>query len=91
MCDVLWRPYQNMFGEIGDATIMETMTKSYCELKNETTKNLTTDYCENKYNCDKENDIICGVNIYIVRIFLAAYMMFAAVLMLNLMVAGKYL
>ncbi|KAL5258667.1 hypothetical protein ACHWQZ_G009211 [Mnemiopsis leidyi] len=95
--DMFWRPYQNMFGEIADADISKVMSRSYCILDNRKLEwNKSTEmysyswnetFCEEDYSCSKDKNSICEVNIYVVRILLALYMMFAAVLMLNLMVA----
>ena len=89
-----------MFGEIADADITKVMSRSYCILDNRKLEfNNTTEmygytwnktYCEEDYSCIKDKNTICVVNVYVVRILLAAYMMFAAVLMLNLMVAGMF-
>ena len=87
-----------MFGEIADADISKVMSRSYCILDNRKLEwNKSTEmysyswnetFCEEDYSCSKDKNSICEVNIYVVRILLALYMMFAAVLMLNLMVAG---
>ena len=82
-----------MFGEIGDTKIGNVMSKSYCILENQTLAKSSTDmttyddaYCDD-YKCSDNR--VCSVNVYIVRGLLALYMMFSAVLMLNLMVAGE--
>ena len=53
------------------------------------------DECENDeqpFSCyDYAEDNTCLINIYIVKILLGLYMMLAAVLMLNLLVAGSSL
>ena len=95
MFDIVWRPYQNMFGEIGDTTLIKTMNEAYCKLQINSTNSspsFNKADCENGlYDCFKNDNKICMYNVYIVKTLLAAYMMLAAVLMLNLMVAGKLL
>ena len=82
-----------MFGEINDGTLIKVMSNAYCiletrKLTNTSTYTWNTTYCDNDYSCTTQNNTVCMFNVYIVKILLAAYMMFSAVLMLNLMVAG---
>ncbi|KAL5258514.1 hypothetical protein ACHWQZ_G009114 [Mnemiopsis leidyi] len=84
--DIFWRPYTNLFGEIGEETIDEVMNRQYCHYYGR-----PHDECENDeqpFSCyDYAEDNTCLINIYIVKILLGLYMMLAAVLMLNLLVA----
>ena len=83
MFDIFWRPYTNLFGEIGEETIDEVMNVQYCHYFGQTD-------CED-FSCDDyEDGSTCVTNIYVVKILLGLYMMLAAVLMLNLLVAGKF-
>lgn len=84
---VFWRPYVNLFGEFNDDYIVETMNEQYCIYE----YGEDAEQCSEEYTCEGDTDgahrDICVFNQYIVKIFLAVYMMLAAVLMLNLLVA----
>ncbi|XP_063680838.1 transient receptor potential cation channel subfamily M member 2-like isoform X3 [Bolinopsis microptera] len=84
MFDIFWRPYTNLFGEIGEETIDEVMNYEYCQYFKAGTED--NGQCSD-YSCDDEENTMCVFNIYIVKIMLGLYMMLAAVLMLNLLVA----
>lgn len=79
----------NLFGEFNDDYIVETMNEQYCIYE----YGEDAEQCSEEYTCEGDTDgahrDICVFNQYIVKIFLAVYMMLAAVLMLNLLVAGK--
>ena len=88
-----------MFGEIDDDSVTEVMNKAYCILATRepnpdaatagSSYTWNTTYCDSDYSCSENSNVVCMMNIYIIRILLAGYMMLAAVLMLNLMVAGE--
>ena len=81
----------NLFGEFNDDSIVEYMNENYCVFE----YGANSDKCDGDYTCADDHDgshsSVCVLNQYVVRIFLAVYMMLAAVLMLNLLVAGKAL
>ena len=91
MFDIFWRPYTNLFGEIGEETIDEVMNEQYCYYYYSGAE--AVEKCENEdepFSCyDHEDDNTCLINIYLVKVLLGLYMMLAAVLMLNLLVAGS--
>ena len=82
---LVWRPYLNMFGELDLDTLNGDISEGYCLLSREYNKSVQCDNAATDYDC--EGDIFCTYNRYLVLVLLGVYMMVAAVMLLNLLVA----
>ena len=85
--ELLWRPYVHLFGSLDLTPLQRTIETEYCKLKN---SEITNEYNKcgsnnSTYNCSA--DPICRYNFIIVKFCLGMYMMFAVVMMLNLLIA----
>lgn len=82
---MLWRPYINLFGELDIDTLETGLKSGYCkyykQLKNETLDCNST----STFKCEEYS--LCRYNRVIVYAALALYMIFIAVLMMNLLIA----
>ena len=91
--DILWRPYANIFGELGLDDLETKLTQGYCELAQE--RGEVHKLTGQSFRCSEEEAInyicdehrLCLTNKLIVFILLAFYVMISTVLMLNLLVA----
>ena len=90
--NIFWRPYIHLFGELALDTLDDQLNIGYCKLKIKAENNNATndDYApcmteDSSFSCN--DDLPCQYARIIVQIYLAVYMMLAAVLMLNLLIA----
>ncbi|XP_063677465.1 transient receptor potential cation channel subfamily M member-like 2 isoform X3 [Bolinopsis microptera] len=91
--NIIWRPYVHLFGELALDTLDDQLNIGYCKLKikvqnGETADEIDYSSClgdDSLFSCDEDKP--CQYARIVVQVFLAIYMMLAAVLMLNLLIA----
>ena len=91
--NIIWRPYVHLFGELALDTLDDQLNIGYCKLKikvqhGETAGEIDYSSClgdDSVFSCDEDKP--CQYARIVVQVFLAVYMMLAAVLMLNLLIA----